>query len=225
MSFSCHSHGLPEKNEETMSKSNAKDFRPDVGSSPNPGACLAFPSDRGLAAHDPPPSRLDPFYDVCSSVSSHVQHSPGPYQPPLGLPLGYNPKTPFPSQAEGSFSTLQPHKEDWPPSNLSGSSFFGTFSNESHPSCLVSGDYGPSRSSSSTFLPDRHSPDLGSLERPRSLHSISTEPAHHSYYVPSCPCPSHGAPCCAQGPGNVASPWRRPHHAAQYYTLTSPSCK
>ncbi|XP_062853127.1 uncharacterized protein traf3ip2l [Trichomycterus rosablanca] len=224
---SCHfpSHSLPEENDETMSKSNTEDPLPDPDLTPN-ASSNALPSDLGLPGKNLSPSRLDPFYDVCSSVSSRAQPSYGPYQPPLGLPVGYSPQTPFPSQAEGSFSTLQPHKEDWPPSNLSSSSFLGAFSNDSHPSCLVSGDYCSyqSKTGSSNFLPDRHSPDLGSLEQPRSLHSISTEPAHHSYYMSSCPCPSHGAPCCGQGPGNIYWTNQRPHHGVQYHTPCLPSC-
>ncbi|XP_060776121.1 uncharacterized protein traf3ip2l isoform X2 [Neoarius graeffei] len=161
-----------------------------------------------------PPSRSALFHDLCSSVSSSVQSGYRAYQPRLGLPAGYSAQTPFPSQAQSSFSTLQPHKDPW----LHSNSFSGGFSSNGRPSCLVSGDYCSyqSKASCSHSLPDGHSSDPGSLEQPRSLHSIPMELEQYSYYLP--PCSSHGAPCCGPGPGHAFWMNPRPHAGMRYHT-------
>lgn len=153
------------------------------------------------------------FHDFCSSESSSTQSGYGPYQPRLGLPAGYTAQTPFPSHAESSFSTMQPHKDQW----LHSSSFSGGFSSNGRPSCVVSGDY------CSHSLPDGHSSDTASLEQPRSLHSIPMELAQHSYYLP--PCSSHGAPCCGPAPGHAFWMNPRPHPDTRYHVPYSSSSK
>lgn len=153
------------------------------------------------------------FHDFCSSESSSTQSGYGPYQPRLGLPAGYTAQTPFPSHAESSFSTMQPHKDQW----LHSSSFSGGFSSNGRPSCVVSGDY------CSHSLPDGHSSDTASLEQPRSLHSIPMELAQHSYYLPLCS--SHGAPCCGPAPGHAFWMNPRPHPDTRYHVPYSSSSK
>lgn len=206
-----------------MSKSDNEDSVTDLASAPETSGVpsrLHF-TDPALFRTGASPGRLATFNDLFSDVSSCSSY--GPYQPPLGLPVGYSPLTPFPSQAEGYFSTLAPTKEDWIHSNVYSSSFPARFHSEKNPSCLVSGDYAsyPSKTCGSHSLPDRHSPDLGSLERPRSLHSIQTDAAHHSCCMPSCSCPSHGAPFCEQ---NVYRTNSRAHHGLPYLTPYSSSC-
>lgn len=172
-----------------------------------------------------PPSGSAAFLHFSDSVSdsssSSMQSSYGAYQPRLGLPTGFSAQTPFPSQAQSSFSTLHPHKDQWLPS----SSFSGGFSSNGRPSCLVSGDYCSyqSKSCCSHSLPDGQSSDPASLEQPRSLHSIPMDLSQHSYYLP--PCSSHGAPCCGPGPGHAFWMNPRPHPDIRYHMPYSSSCK
>ncbi|MCI4375033.1 hypothetical protein PGIGA_G00104420 [Pangasianodon gigas] len=206
---------FPEENDETMSKSDEDSvLRSDFVSEVSTVDPQLLP-----ATTQSPPSRSAAFPDFCSSVSSSMQSSYGPYQPRLGLPAGYSAQTPFPSQAESSFSTLQPHKDQW----LHSSSFSGGFSSNGRPSCLVSGDYCSyqSKACCSHSLPDGHSSDPASLEQPRSLHSIPMELAQHSYYLP--PCSSHGAPCCGPGPGHAFWMNPRPHPDIRYHVPYSSS--
>lgn len=178
-----------------MSQITAKDSLSDSGSVPEVGSVSPqddsqlSPADPMLPSNEASRSRSADFSDFCSSNS---QSSYSPYQPPLGLPAGYSPLTPFPSQADGCFSTLEPHKDDWLHPGSYNSLVRG-FSNGSHPSCLVSGDFSAYQSDAccSKSLRDRHSPGGSSLEQPRSLHSIPTALAQQSYYPPPCPCPSH----------------------------------
>ncbi|XP_017335935.1 uncharacterized protein traf3ip2l isoform X1 [Ictalurus punctatus] len=198
---------FPEENDETMSKSDrdtllSSDSVSEVSTvDPQPLPATTRSPHRGSAA----------FHDFCSSESSSTQSGYGPYQPRLGLPAGYTAQTPFPSHAESSFSTMQPHKDQW----LHSSSFSGGFSSNGRPSCVVSGDY------CSHSLPDGHSSDTASLEQPRSLHSIPMELAQHSYYLP--PCSSHGAPCCGPAPGHAFWMNPRPHPDTRYHVPYSSS--
>ncbi|KAK2858280.1 hypothetical protein Q7C36_006199 [Tachysurus vachellii] len=214
-----HSLNFPEENDETMSKSDLQAL-----------LCSESVSDvSGMESQPfPAPARLPPggsaaSLDLCDSVSdsdsSSMQSSYGAYQPRLGLPAGFSAQTPFPSQAQSSFSSLQSSKDQW----LHSSSFSGGFSSSSHPSCLVSGDYCSyqSKSCCSHSLPDGHSSDPASLEQPRSLHSIPMDLAQHSYYLP--PCSSHGAPCCGQGPGHAFWMNPRPHPDIRYHMPYSSS--
>lgn len=167
------------------------------------------------------PASMSASFNDFSSENSSVQSGYGAYQPRLGLPVGYIAQTPFPSQAPSSFSTLQPHKDQW----LHSSSFTGGFSSSSHPSCLVSEDYCSyqSKACCSHSLPDGQSSDPASLEQPRSLHSIPTELAAHSYYPP--PCSPHGAPCCGPSPGHAFWMSQSPHPDTRYRMPYSSSCK
>ncbi|XP_072539152.1 uncharacterized protein traf3ip2l isoform X2 [Salminus brasiliensis] len=214
-----------------MSKINAEDALSDSDSVPEASSVSPradpkpSPADPMLPSNEPPQRRSSPFSDFCSSMSSDTWSSYTPYQPPLGLPAGYSPQTPFPSQAEGCFSTLEPQKEDW----LNPSSYNSVlrgFSNGSRPSCVVSGDFSgyQSEAYSSRFLPDGHSPGGSSLEQPHSLHSIPTALAQHSYYPPPCPCPSHRPACCGQGPLDTYWENQRLHYAVQNHVPCSSSC-
>lgn len=217
--FSSHFQSLnfPEENDETMSKSDEdsllqSDSVSEVGSvDPRP---LPTPARS-------PPSRSAAFRDFSSSESSSMQSDYGAYQPRLGLPAGYGAQTPFPSQAPSSFSTLQPHKDQW----LHSSSFSGGFSSTGRPSCLVSGDYCSYQSKAcfSHSLPDGHSADPASLEQPRSLHSIPMDLAQHSYYLPHCS--SQGAPCSGPAPGHAFWMNPSPHPDLRYRMPYSSSCK
>ncbi|KAG7326158.1 hypothetical protein KOW79_009559 [Hemibagrus wyckioides] len=212
---------FPEENDETMSKSDADTLvRSDsvsevsgVESQPFPAPTRTPPSGSAAFLH------FSDSVSDSSSSSSSMQSSYGAYQPRLGLPAGFSAQTPFPSQAQSSFSTLHPHKDQWLPS----SSFSGGFSSNGRPSCLVSGDYCSyqSKSCCSHSLPDGHSSDPASLEQPRSLHSIPMDLAQHSYYLP--PCSSHGAPCCGPGPGHAFWMNPRPHPDIRYHMPYSSS--
>ncbi|XP_017576425.1 uncharacterized protein traf3ip2l isoform X1 [Pygocentrus nattereri] len=234
-SYSCNfqSLNIPEENDETMSKTNAEDTIPDAASVPEASSvrCKAdpqfSPADPMLPSSEPSQSTSAATSDFCSSMSSDAQSSYSPYQPPLGLPAGYSPQTPFPSQAEVCFSTLEPHKEDWLHTSSYNSLGRG-FSNGSHLSCLVSGDFYGYQSEASCLhsVPGIHSPGGSSLEQPRSLHSIPTALAQHGYYPPPCPCPSHRLSCCSQSPLDAGC-WenQRLHHGLQYhmsYSFSSP---
>ncbi|KAI4877428.1 hypothetical protein NFI96_032679, partial [Prochilodus magdalenae] len=223
---SCNFQSLnfPEENDETMSKTNAESTPPDAPSVPEASSVgpQADPqlssADSMLLSNEPPLSTSAAFSNFCTSMGSDTQSSYSPYQLPLGLPAGYNPQTPFPSQAEGCFSTLEPQKEDWHHTSSYNSLMRG-FSNGTHPSCVVSGEFCgyQSEASYSQSLLDRHSPSGSSLERPRSLHSIPTALAQHSYYPPPCPCPSHRPVCCGQGPMDACWENHRLRHGLQYH--------
>ncbi|XP_047670261.1 uncharacterized protein traf3ip2l isoform X2 [Tachysurus fulvidraco] len=214
-----HSLNFPEENDETMSKSDLEallcsESVSDVsGVESQPFPAPARSPSGGSAAS------LDLCDSVSDSDSSSMQSSYGAYQPRLGLPAGFSAQTPFPSQAQSFFSTLQSPKDQW----LHSSSFSGGFSSSGHPSCLVSGDYCSyqSKSCCSHSLPDGHSSDPASLEQPRSLHSIPMDLAQQSYYLP--PCSSHGAPCCGQGPGHAFWMNPRPHPDIRYHMPYSSS--
>ncbi|XP_066520472.1 E3 ubiquitin ligase TRAF3IP2 [Hoplias malabaricus] len=211
-----------------MSKIIIEDIHPGAGAVPE--ACVVrphvepqpSPADLMLSSNGSSRSRPVTFF---SSMCSDSHSSYSPYQPPLGLPAGYSPPAPFPSQTEGCFSTFEPNKEDW---LLPGSynSLGRGFSNGSHPSCVVSGDFCgyQSEASASHSLLDGHSPGGNSLEQPRSLHSIPTALAQQSYYPPPCPCPSHRPTCCGQGPLDSCWENQRLHHGLEYHMSFSSSC-
>uniref|UniRef100_A0A8C2BN69 E3 ubiquitin ligase TRAF3IP2 n=1 Tax=Cyprinus carpio TaxID=7962 RepID=A0A8C2BN69_CYPCA len=158
------------------------------------------------------------FTDICRDKKTNyrsTQTSYSPYQHPLGLPSGYSPQTPFPSQTEECLSTLVPHNGDLLHSTSVGSGSV-EYPSGNLPSFLVSGNYcSYSSDSSYSCSPDRHSLGDGSLEQPCSLHSIPNAFAPHSYCMPSHPCASRGPPCCSQYPADVyqmdQGSYYRPH--------------
>ncbi|KAG1938602.1 adapter protein CIKS [Pimephales promelas] len=150
-----------------------------------------------------------------------TQSSYRPYQPPLGLPSGYSPQTPFPSQTEACLSTLEPHDGDLLHSSSVGRSSV-EYPSGNLPSCLVSGNYCSYPGDSSySCSPDRHSLGEGSLEQPRSLHSIPTAFAPHSYCMP--PCTSRGPPCYSQHPVDVYKMDHGCHYRPHYQMPCWPS--
>ncbi|XP_043097828.1 uncharacterized protein traf3ip2l isoform X2 [Puntigrus tetrazona] len=166
------------------------------------------------------------YKDVCRDRKTNyrsAQTSYSPYQPPLGLPSGYNPQTPFPSQTEACLSTLEPHHRDL----LHSSSVCS--SSVKYPSCnlpsyLVSGNYCSYPADSCySCSPDGHSLGEGSLERPRSLRSIPTAFAPHSYGMPPHPCGSRGPPCCSQYPLDVYQMDQGSHYRPNYHMPCWPS--
>ncbi|KAI5109513.1 hypothetical protein C0J45_0910 [Silurus meridionalis] len=211
-----HSLNFPEENDETMSKSDEDSL---IRSDSEVSEVSALEPQPLPATTQSSPSRAPAFSDFCSSMNSSMQSGYRAYQPRLGLPMGYNAQTPFPSQAQSSFSTLQPDKDQW----VHSSSFSGGFFSNNHPSCLVSGDYCSyqSKACCSHSLPDGQSSDPASLEQPRSLHSIPMELGQHSYYLP--PCSSHGAPCCGPAPGHAFWMNSRPHTDIRYHVPYSSS--
>ncbi|XP_048055225.1 E3 ubiquitin ligase TRAF3IP2 isoform X2 [Megalobrama amblycephala] len=166
------------------------------------------------------------FTDICRDRKTNyrsTQSSYRPYQPPLGLPSGYSPQTPFPSQTEVCLSTLEPHNGDLLHSSSVGSSSV-EYPSGNLPSCLVSGNYCSYRGDSSySSSPDRHSLGEGSLEQPRSLHSIPTAFAPHSYCMPPQPCASRGPPCCSQYPLDVYQMDHGFHYRPHYHMPSWPS--
>ncbi|XP_026854632.2 adapter protein CIKS isoform X2 [Electrophorus electricus] len=223
--FTTHSCNFPsfnfqEEKDENMNKSDTEDTFSDSRLAPE-ATSTRLPADHTLPRNKPSHSRLVAHADSCSSMSSDGQSSYSPYQPPLGLPSGYSPKTPFPSQVEGCFSTLEPHNEDWLQSRSYNSSV-GGYSSGSHLSCLVSGDYCTYRSETccSPSLSENHSPGVSSLEQPHSLHSIPTTLAQHGFYLAPCSCSSHGPPCSR--PDQQHAYWDNPH--ALSYHMPWSSC-
>ncbi len=168
------------------------------------------------------------FMDVCRDRKTNyrsTQSSYSPYQPPLGLPSGYNPQTPFPSQTEVCLSTLDPHNRDHLHSSSVGSSSV-EYPSRNLPSCLVSGNYCSYPSDSSySCSPDRQSLGEGSLEQPRSLRSIPTAFAPHSYGMPPHPCVSRGPPCCSQYPVDMYQMDQGSHYRPHYHMPCWPSRK
>ncbi|XP_051986473.1 E3 ubiquitin ligase TRAF3IP2-like isoform X2 [Xyrauchen texanus] len=163
---------------------------------------------------------------ICNTNYRHTPSNYSHYQPPLGLPSGYSPQTPFPSQTEGCLSTLEPHNRDSRCSSSTGSSV--DYPSGNLPSCLVSGSYcsypGEScYSGCDSNSPDRHSLGEESLEQPRSLHSFPTAFTPNSYYMPSHPFPSRGSPCCGHYPLDVyqvdQGSHPRPHYHVPFWPL------
>ncbi|XP_076870874.1 uncharacterized protein traf3ip2l isoform X2 [Brachyhypopomus gauderio] len=202
-----------------MSKSDTEETLPH--SRPGPEASsIGPPADCSLPRNKSSHGRMVAHGDSCSSISSDGQSSYIPYQPPLGLPSGYSPQTPFPSQVEGCFSTQEPRSKDWLQPG-SYSSFVGGYSRGSNPSCLVSGDYRTDWSEvRSSSLLERNSPGVSSLEQPHSLHSIPTTLAQHGFYLDTCSC--YYGPSCG-GSDQRDSHWGNAH-AMSYHVPSSSSC-
>lgn len=215
--YSLQSLNFPEENDETMDKISTKDAICDSDSTDS----QPFHTDSCMSENESSLSAQADFTDICRDRKTNYR----PYQPPLGLPSGYSPQTPFPSQTEVCLSTLEPHNRDLlHSSSLSSSSV--EYPSGNLPSCLVSGNYcsypGDSCYSCS---PDRHSLGEGSLEQPRSLHSIPTAFAPHSYCMPPQPCASRGPPCCSQYPVDVYQMDHGCHYRPHYHMPCWPSRK
>ncbi|XP_051753153.1 uncharacterized protein traf3ip2l isoform X2 [Ctenopharyngodon idella] len=213
--YSLQSLNFPEENDETMDKISTKDAICDSDSTDS----QPFHTDSCMSENESSLSAQADFTDICRDRKTNYR----PYQPPLGLPSGYSPQTPFPSQTEVCLSTLEPHNGDLlHSSSLSSSSV--EYPSGNLPSCLVSGNYcsypGDSCYSCS---PDRHSLGEGSLEQPRSLHSIPTAFAPHSYCMPPQPCASRGPPCCSQYPVDVYQMDHGCHYRPHYHMPCWPS--
>lgn len=199
LQYSLQSLNFPEENDETMHKIITED---DI--------CDSDSTDSSLNAQAS-------VTDICRDRKTNyrsTQSNYRPYQPPLGLPSGYSPQTPFPSQTEACLCTLEPHNGDLLLLSSVGSSSV-EYPSGNLPSCLVSGNYCSYPDDSCS--PDRHSLAEGSLEQPRSLHSIPNAFAPHSYCMPPQPCASHGPPCCSQYPVDVyqmdhGNQYRRHYH-------------
>ncbi|KAJ8409864.1 hypothetical protein AAFF_G00209050 [Aldrovandia affinis] len=202
-SFNC-----PEENDETVSDNNF----PSILSEPTSNRCLDPCSPRRPTPTGSPSGMAAGF----PYTDEHTQSLPGSglYQLSHSQWARYNPATPFPSWEEGCPSTLD--KGAWLHPSFA-SSYSGYPS--SLPSCLPSGEYPsfpraglyPPRGSHS--LPGQCSSSIGSLEQPRSLHSIPPNAvAPHVYYLPPFPCPPQGPTCCSKCPAEVVRLGPPPHH-------------
>ncbi|XP_016391622.1 uncharacterized protein LOC107726519 isoform X1 [Sinocyclocheilus rhinocerous] len=212
---SLQSLNFPEENDEAMEKIITEDS---ICVSNSTDSQLSH-ADCCMSGNESSLSAQTDFTDSCRDRKTNyrsTQTSYSPYQPPLGLPSGYSPQTPFPSQTEACLSTLEPHNGDLLHSSSVGSGSV-EYPSGNLPSCLVSGNYcSYSGNSSYSCSPDRHSLGEGSLEQPRSLHSIPNAFAPHSYCMPPHPCVSRGPPCCSQYPVDVyqmdQGSYYRPHY-------------
>ncbi|XP_051996297.1 uncharacterized protein LOC127653606 isoform X1 [Xyrauchen texanus] len=225
--YSFQSFNLPEENDETMNKTFTEDSNCDSDTDSK-----LFHADTCIPENKSAHSAKAYFTNICrgricNTNYRHTQSNYSSYQPPLGLPSGFNPQTPFPSQTEVCLSTLEPHNGDLLCSSSVGSSSV-EYPSGSLPSCLVSGNYCSYPGDSCYSGCDTNSPDslsLGeaSLELPQSLHSIPTSFAPHSYYKPLHPCPSRGPPCCSHYPLDVYQVDQgsrpRPHYHMPYWPL------
>ncbi|XP_067228904.1 E3 ubiquitin ligase TRAF3IP2 isoform X1 [Chanodichthys erythropterus] len=222
LQYSLQSLNFPEENDETMDKISTKDAICDSDSTDS----QPFRTDSCVSENESSLSAQADFTDICRDRKTNyrsTQSSYRPYQPPLGLPSGYSPQTPFPSQTEVCLSTLEPHNGDLLLSSSVGSSSV-EYPSGNLPSCLVSGNYCSYPGDSSySCSPDRHSLGEGSLEQPRSLHSIPTAFAPHSYCMPPQPCASHGPPCCSQYPVDVYQMDHGFHYRPHYHMPSWPS--
>ncbi|XP_064792324.1 E3 ubiquitin ligase TRAF3IP2 isoform X1 [Oncorhynchus masou masou] len=140
-----------------------------------------------------------------------------PYQPPVGLPVGYSQPTPFPSQADGSW--LHPsYTSAWSgPGPAYPSSLPSCLTPPNYPSYPGESCYSRGRSLSLTPLPGRDSPSMTSLEQPHSLHSIPLSAGfyHHSLTPHT---------CCAQCPVEAFNmgPYHSPRPIAGYRLPSRP---
>ncbi|XP_028817719.1 adapter protein CIKS [Denticeps clupeoides] len=142
----------------------------------------------GCDAHSPTSEPLPalkeapPLSVPSSSISSDWDSSDSsfrPYQPRLGLPAGYHPQTPFPSQAE-----------PWP-------SFLSRTETRTYPSLAsLSSEGGFLSGGVASFALS----DEGGLERPNSLRSPHS---FHQYWQPR---PAWGGACCGRSPGKAYRP-------------------
>lgn len=208
--YGQQSLNFPEENDETMDKINTKDSVCDsdfTDSQLSHAGCCMSGSESSLS------TQAD-FVNICSDRKTNyrpTQTNYSPYQPPLGLPSGYNPQTPFPSQTEACLSTFEPHKGEL----HSVSSSLVEYPSGNPPSCLVSGNY-PNYPGDSCYScsPDRHSVGEGSLEQPRSLHSIPTAFTPHSYCLPQ---HLHGPPCLSHYPADMCQMDQGSHYRPHYH--------
>ncbi|KAL0191269.1 hypothetical protein M9458_013967, partial [Cirrhinus mrigala] len=198
---------FPEENDETMEKIVTEDS---ICHSKSTDSQLSL-ADCCLSGNESSLSAQADFTDICRDRKMSyrsTQTSYSPYQPPLGLPSGYNPQTPFPSQTEACLSTLEPHNVDLLRSSSVGSSSV-EYPSGNLPSCLVSGNYCSYSGDSSYSLAE------GSLEQPRSLHSIPNAFAQHSCCMPPHP--------CGQYPVDVYQMDQGCHYRPHYHTPFWPS--
>nr|XP_055069111.1 E3 ubiquitin ligase TRAF3IP2 isoform X2 [Misgurnus anguillicaudatus] len=220
--FSLQSYNFPEENDETMDKTNTDDSICDLDSADS----RLLHTDSSLSDSE---SSLMSQPDLRNTYRGrNVNYRPArsgysPYQPPLGLPSGYSPQTPFPSQTEMCMSTLEPHNGDLlrlsSPSSSSLESPSGNL-----PSCLVSGNYSSYPGDSCySCSPDGHSQGESGLEQPRSLRSIPPAFTPHGYYLPPHPCPSRGQPCCSRYPPDAHHMDQCSPHRPHYYVPCRPS--
>ncbi|KAL4656876.1 adapter protein CIKS-like isoform X3 [Arapaima gigas] len=182
----------PEENDETLSENH-----PQGAESFSSTGCL-HPSPHSLTSLSHTSRMTEGPNLSCESL----QHVYGAYQPPLGLPVGYSPPTPFPSQADGCHSTMDSCKEGWLYPSLASSL----------PSSLPFLKHDSYTQRRSQSLPSRHSPSLGSLEQPFPLRSIPPPGALQNYYLQPCHCGPQVAACCAQCPGQGFPLGPSPHH-------------
>ncbi|XP_056109982.1 uncharacterized protein traf3ip2l isoform X1 [Rhinichthys klamathensis goyatoka] len=221
LQYSLQSLNFPEENDETMDKIITEDGICDSDSTDS----QLFHADCCMSENESLRAQAD-FTDICRNRKTNyrsTQSSYRPYQPPLGLPSGYSPQTPFPSQTEACLSTLEPHNGDLLHSSSLGRSSV-EYPSGNLPSCLVSGNYCSYPGDSSySCSPDRHSLGEGSLEQPRSLHSIPTAFAPHSYCMPPQPCASRGPPCCSQHTVDVYQMDHGCHYRPHYQMPCWPS--
>lgn len=228
----------PQEDDETLSKDGAMDIALD-----SPQSKQGSPStESNSSVYQFPNGIAQPFRTQCCAANSSFtsnysrdccseKYSYAPYQRPLGLPVGYSPPAPFPSRTEASQSTFDWHKGAWCHSMpISDSSLDGDLVGPL-PSYIVSGGYSnyPSERSShqphcsSIPLPGRCSPDQGSLEQPRSLHSLPmlAIPQNLHHY----PHPQWRMACGPQCPMEVLRIDPIPHQGPGNHRPHPPSCK
>ncbi|KAI7807307.1 E3 ubiquitin ligase TRAF3IP2 isoform X1 [Triplophysa rosa] len=220
--YSLQSFNVPEENDETMNKTNIDDTVCDSDTTDS----QLFHADSCVSDCESSLSSQADFPNTYRGKNINYRSnrcSYSTYQPPLGLPSGYSPQTPFPSQTEMCMSTLEPHDRDQPRlSSLGSSSMECPSSNP--PSCLVSGNYRSYRGDSCySCSPDGHSQGDLSLEQPRSLRSIPNAFAPHGYYIPPHAYPSHRPPCCSRYPPEASHMDQGSYHRQHYHTPCWPS--
>ncbi|XP_018605641.1 adapter protein CIKS isoform X1 [Scleropages formosus] len=182
----------PEENDETLSED-----RPSSAESFSSIRCLD-PSPQSLSSV----SHSSRMAEMPCFGQEPMRHDYGAYQPPLGLPVGYSPLTPYPSQADDCHSTMDSRKEGWLPPSCASSL-------PSYLSSLERASYTQRRSQS---LPSRHSPSMGSLEQPFPLCSIPPPGALPNYCLQPCHYGPQAAACYALCPGQAFALGPSPHH-------------
>ncbi|KAG7463480.1 hypothetical protein MATL_G00176970 [Megalops atlanticus] len=191
----------PEENDETLSEDFAPSAPFSMRSSPRPESL----SPRSRSPVSCPSGMAEQRLYRCDPA----RPSYPPYQPPLGLPSGYSPPTPFPSQAEGCLSCPDARKSSGPYPSFA-SSFYGRGYPNSMPFCVAPSEY-PSFLSQDCYHQTKLSslgPSCSSLEQPRSLHSFPP-----NYFMPP-PylCTPQGPGCCTQCPAEGHRMGPSPHH-------------
>ncbi|TRY54630.1 hypothetical protein DNTS_001611 [Danionella cerebrum] len=204
--ITTESLNLPEENDETMDKIIPDD-------------AICDSNDPSFANFLSESSQVD-YSEICRDRKLNyipTKSSNTPYQQPLGLPSSYNPQTPFPSQNP---QTPFPSQTETCLSTLESQSSLGSTSanypSGNLPSCLVSGSY--SNFSDSSFTTDLQRMSEGSLDQPRSLHSIPTAFAPRSYCMHS-----FGLHYCSQFPGDVCQMQQGSHYKPHFQMPFWPS--